>query len=309
MDPDGYAAFLPERYRSAVFEPVHDHWDAPGVRVHLARVPRPQAPARLLILHGAGGHSGALWPLAALAAGAGFEVLAPDLPPYGRTVAADPAAVRYPDWVALVCDLVRAERAADGRPLAVLGASMGGLLGYEVAARTGLIDHVLATCLLDPTDPAARRAAMRRPGPAGPAPALARAAARVAGRVRIPIRWVVDIAAMSRNPALSRRCATDPRGGGVRVPVGFLASWLTFAHTPPERFTAAPVTLVHPALDAWTPPELSVGFVQRIPSRTQVVLLEECGHFPVEEPGLSQLVDTLARVSGELAGSAAPPAP
>ncbi|PRC55032.1 alpha/beta hydrolase, partial [Mycobacterium sp. ITM-2017-0098] len=78
-----------------------------------------------------------LWPAAAVAAGDGVDVLAPDLPLYGDTVEPDPSRVRYDDWVDLLCDLVRAERAADPRPLVLFGASMGGMLAYEVAARTG----------------------------------------------------------------------------------------------------------------------------------------------------------------------------
>ncbi|MPY81187.1 MAG: alpha/beta fold hydrolase [Actinophytocola sp.] len=55
-----------------------------------------------------------------------------------------------------------AERAADDRPLVLFGASMGGMLAYEAAARTR--QAVVATCLLDPRDPGARP-----PGSASPA--------------------------------------------------------------------------------------------------------------------------------------------
>ena len=109
------------------------------------------------------------------------------------------------------------------------------------------------------------------------------------GGVRLPIRWLADMTHMSADPALSRLCAADPRGGGARVPIGFLASWMNFRHTPPERYEAAPVTLVAPAADRWTPPELSLSFLQRISSPTAAVMLDNCGHFPVEEPGLTQL--------------------
>ena len=122
------------------------------------------APLRVLLLHGGGGHSALVWPLGAILANEGFEVLAPDLPQYGRTRVAGPGRVRYQDWVDLICDLVTTETDDDPRPLVVLGASLGGMLAYEVASRTGRVAAVVATCLLDLAgDPDARRAVARTP--------------------------------------------------------------------------------------------------------------------------------------------------
>ncbi|MGV0837208.1 alpha/beta hydrolase [Mycolicibacterium thermoresistibile] len=301
MDHLRYAEFLPTGIRPTA-EPVSTWWAWRGRRVHIARAPQPQASVRLMVLHGGGGYSGALWPAAAYAAGDGVEVLAPDMPLYGDTVESDPASVRYDDWVDLVCDLIRRETDADSRPLVLFGASMGGMLAYEAAARTRRVAHVAVTCLLDPAAPAARRAAARMSWTGAVAPALLRALDPALGGVRVPIRWLVNMQAMSNNPALTRLCAGDPKGGGVHVPLGFLASWMNFDHTRPEAFDAAPVTLVHPAADRWTPAQLSIEFLQRIPSSTEPVLLENCGHFPVEQPGLDQLAATLRTIRDQLAG-------
>jgi alpha-beta hydrolase superfamily lysophospholipase len=253
----------------------------------------PSATVRVIVVHGGGGYSGALWPLATAMAGNDVELMAPDLPLYGDTTVPDPAAVRYDDWVDLLCELVRAERSSDPRPLVLFGASMGGMLAYEVAARERSIAAVVATCLLDVSDPRARAAATRFSWMGRPAPTLLRAVDPVLGRIRLPIRWMADMAHMSADPDLSKLCATDPRGGGVAVPIGFLSSWMNFEHTAPESFDAAPVTLVAPGADEWTPPDLSVRFLQRIQGPTKVVTLENCGHFPIEEPGLTRLRDEL----------------
>ena len=110
--------------------------------------------------------------------------------------------------------------------------------------------------------------------------------------------------AMSKNPDLARLCATDPLGGGSRVPIGWLASFFAYVHTAPEQFTACPVLLTHPADDAWTPAELSQAFLDRIAAPTRSVLLEGCGHFPVEQPGIDQLEDAVRdAVRDVLAGS------
>jgi alpha-beta hydrolase superfamily lysophospholipase len=293
-----YAAFLPDEYTSAMVEPTRTWWQWRDTRVNVARAERPNAAARVMVIHGAGGYGEALWPAAAVAASDGIEVFAADLPLYGYTETPDPSGVRYDDWIDLLCDLVRAERAADPRPLILFGASMGGMLAYEVAERTHDVAAVLATCLIDVSDPAARAAATRFAWMGRPAPALLRAIDPVFGRVRLPIRWTADVMAMSSNPALSRLCATDPRGGGARVPLGFLSSFLNYAHTDPARFDAAPVTLVQPAADRWTPVGVSIRFLQRISAPTKLVMLENCGHFPVEEPGISRLrAEVLATVN------------
>ncbi|MGY0503471.1 alpha/beta hydrolase [Nocardia sp. FBN12] len=304
MEYAEYVRFLPQRYRDEVmFEPESSWFAWHGNRVHVARAGAEDAPVRVLALHGAGGHAGLVWPLLGIGAAEGVSVMAMDLPLYGDTAVADPGAVRYREWVEIVGDFVVSETDSDDRPLVVFGASVGGMLAYEVAARTGRIAHVVATCLPDPADPAMRRA-MVRWAPAGAVPpVLLSGIAAVLGRVRVPIRWLVDMANMSSDPALSRLCATDPRGGGVRVPLGFLVDFLRFRHTPPEEFVAAPVTLVHPAADRWTPPELSVRFLDRISAPTTVTLLDGCGHFPVEEPGVTQLADALRTLLAEVGGS------
>lgn len=304
MDIDRYAAFLPAAHTADMPSPRSSWWAWRDRKVHIAVGPAPDAAARVMVLHGGGGHSGALWPVANAAVRGRAEILAPDLPLYGATREPHPRAVRYDDWIDLLCDLVVAEHRADPRPLILFGASMGGMLAYEVAARTGVPDAVVATCLLDMQDPRARAAATRFASLGRPAPALLRAADPVFGWVRLPIRWLADMTHMSGDPALSRLCASDPRGGGARVPVGFLASWMNYRHTDPGTYTGAPVTLVAPAADTWTPPQLSVEFLRRIPAPTTLVMLDDCGHFPVEEPGLTQLRHAVGTVLTEVAARA-----
>lgn len=294
MDIDRYAAFLPADRRGRIAAPRQTWMDWRGRRVHIARGGDPDtAKARGILVHGGGGYSGALWPLAGLVAGdrdgIGVEILAPDMPLYGYTEEPDPGRVRYADWIDLLCDIIAAERARDDRPIILFGASMGGMMAYEAAHRTGAADAVLATCLLDLTDPAALAAVSRIKIAGALTGPILRAAGSVLGSVRVPIRLLADMSAMSRDPGLSTLCASDPRGGGVSVPLGFLSSWLNYEHTPPERYRGAPVTLVAPAADTWTPPELSVRFLERVAGPTRVELLENCGHYPIEEPGLSRL--------------------
>ena len=79
---------------------------------------------------------------------------------------------------------------------------------------------------------------------------------------------------------------------------------MSFRHTASEDFTAAPVTLVAPTADTWTPPELSIRFLQRVSAPTTLVTLENCGHYPIEEPGLDQLRTAMLTVRDQVAAQA-----
>lgn len=290
-----YANFLPASWRDRVdLEPTSTWWAWRGHEVHVLRRVNLDAPVRVILVHGAGGHSAALWPIASLLPEDQFEITAVDLPLYGKTVSPDPAAVQYQDWVSLLCEFVGDED--DGRPLVLLGASMGGMLAYEVAARTGLSTAVVATSLLDPRD-ARVRAVITRFGPfgilGGP---LARFLPSALARRRMPMSWVAALSKMSRHPGLSQLCTADPCGGGASVPIGFLTSFMTYRHAPPERMTT-PVTLAHPAKDAWTPVEVSTRWLSRIAAPAELIMLRECGHFPIEDPGLTDLVQAVERVA------------
>lgn len=297
-----YTACLPPHWRTrASALPQATWWPWRDMTLHIARAPNPAAPVRMLILHGGGGHSGALWPAAALAADIGYDVLAPDLPGYGQTRVPDPAAVRYPDWVDCVADLLRAETAADPRPLIVVGASMGGLLGYSAIARAGVpsVTHLVATCLLNPADPVTWPALSRWGG--ATSLRLLRPLMRQLGprlsRLRVPLRWLVPMTRIANDPRLSHLCSTDVRGGGGRVALGFLSSFLfSVPEVAPEEFSAVPVTLIHPGDDRWTPASMSLPFFERIAADKTYVELEGAGHFPVEEPGITQMHDTLERL-------------
>ena len=215
------------------------------------------------------------------------EAVAPDLPGFGLTRVAAPSAIRYGDWVATAEALVRAE--LDGRPLYLVGASMGGMLAYDVAGRVPEVAGVVATALLDPRDPAVRRAV-------GRFPALARlptVGMRPLDRVGVPMRFVAPMLTIANDPALAAAVARDPLGGGGSMPVGFLRTFLeSVPAVEPEVFDR-PVVLVQPGADRWTPLAVSQPFFDRVGGPKELVLLENCGHLPVEEPGLTQLEQAL----------------
>lgn len=177
---------------------------------------------------------------------------------------------------------------------------LGGGLAYEAAARTGLAAHVIATRLLDPRERSVRSEITRFGALAIPAPLVTPLVTEGMKRVSVAMDWVAPLERMNRSEGLSRLCAEDRRGGGVRVPLGFLTSFLEFEPTPGAAMKT-PVTLTAPAADTWTPQELSTPWLSEIASPTRNVPLAECGHYPIEEPGVSTLVETLIFIAREVA--------
>ncbi|MGY6501009.1 MAG: alpha/beta hydrolase [Acidimicrobiales bacterium] len=225
-------------------------------------------------------------PLGVLAQHLGAEAHAPDLPGYGHTVVPDRRAVRYEDWVGAVAQLAT-RIAVPGRPLVLVGASMGGRLALDVAHRLGpgVVQTVVATCLLDPRRADAAAVVAKHESMVRLGRPILRGSRWLTDRRLVPIRWLAPIDAIANDPVLAHTCATDPLGAGVSIPLGFLRSWLD--HDPgyePATFAACPVVLAHPGDDRWTPLDVSRSFLDEMTVPTHLVTLEGCGHFPVE-PG------------------------
>jgi pimeloyl-ACP methyl ester carboxylesterase len=61
----------------------------------------------------------------------------------------------------------------------------------------------------------------------------------------------------------------------------------------PEDFRRCPFLLVHPEKDRWTPVGLSRLFFDRLACDKKLVLLENAGHFPIEQPGIGQMEEAV----------------
>lgn len=87
----------------------------------------------------------------------------------------------------------------------------------------------------------------------------------------------------------------DPTSAGAWVSIRFLKSYVTFQPAlEPADFDICPVLLTQPAEDRWTPQHLSEPFlsaIKKVPVKT--VVLENAGHYPLEDPGLQQMADAI----------------
>ena len=77
--------------------------------------------------------------------------------------------------------------------------------------------------------------------------------------------------------------------------LAFLRSYMGYVPAvEPEEFDVCPVLLTQPAADRWTPLHLSEPFLRRITKvPVTTVMLGNAGHYPLEQPGLNELVDAV----------------
>jgi alpha-beta hydrolase superfamily lysophospholipase len=290
-----YQPYLPERLRIAAGEePVEEWLDCDGVDVHLDRYRAPDAAATVVVLHGGGGYSRLLGAVGVASRRAGYEAVVPDLPGFGLT-AVPRRRFTYDLWVRTVGAVVGAERAAaPERPVVLFGASMGGMLAVHAALAGADVAAIAATTLIDPREDDVRRAVGRVPALGPLAARLLSTAPAVTDPLPIPMALTANMRHIANDPAVARIVRRDRRGGGNVVPARFLRSW--FSHRPARAVEelALPVLLVHPAADRWTPAPLSERTLARFAGPTRSVPLDHCGHFPIEEPGITVLERELA---------------
>jgi alpha-beta hydrolase superfamily lysophospholipase len=302
-----YQRFLPERLQlTAGREPAEEWWAWRGADIHLDRYTAPAAPLTVVLLHGAGGYSRLVAPYGVMLHERGYEVVVPDLPGYGLSTA-PPALFDYARWVDCAADLVAAEAQRSGRPVVVFGLSVGGYLAYLAAAQSRQAAGVIATTLADTRLPVVRDQTVRHPWINRVCTPLLPPLAALCGDGRLPIRWFIPMQSVANDPEIGRLASADPLGGGNQVPLRFLHSFLSVRPAiEAEDFDLCPLLFAQPAADRWTTLAASLPVFDRIPGPKELVLLENCGHFPIEEPGLSRLEDAITAFLEKLSHGAPP---
>jgi alpha-beta hydrolase superfamily lysophospholipase len=287
--------FLPDEYQlKPQQEPEEEWWSWGGHRIHLDCYRNASAPLKVILFHGVGTNGRQMSTiLGAPLARAGFETIAIDMPEYGLTEVGRGKPVRYDDWVQAGSDLIDAERARDGRPIVLYGLSAGGMETYHVAAKNRKVQGIVGMTFLDQRiqqvrDETAYNRFMSRVG--GPLAALT-ARTPLAG-LRMPMAVASKMHTLVNDPAALKACMADKTSAGKWVTMSFLASYTDYQPAiEPEDFDICPILLTQPAQDRWTPLHLSQLFLERVKRvPVKVAMLENAGHYPLEQPGLNQMV-------------------
>ncbi|MGS0893342.1 alpha/beta hydrolase [Burkholderia stagnalis] len=291
-------AFLPPDFRwPDNRQPDEEWWRWNGHRLHLDTYRDPRARVKAILFHGVGTNGRQMSMIVGeQLARRGYETIAVDMPEYGMTEVARGALVRYDDWVRAGSDLVDAERARDDRPIVLYGLSAGGMLTYHVAALNGKVDGIVGMTFLDQRlqqvrDETARNRFMSRVG----GPMTHFAAKTPLKSMRIPMSLASRMSALVNDHDALKVWLSDRTSAGNAMTTAFLDSYMTYRPArEPEAFDVCPVLLTQPAADRWTPLHLSEPFLRRIRNvPVKVVMLENAGHYPLEQPGLSQMVTAI----------------
>lgn len=278
-------------------QPQEEWWSWHGHRIHLDTYRNPQATVKVILFHGVGTNGRQMsMILGEPLARRGYETIAIDMPEYGMTEVAKGALVRYDDWVRAGSDLIDAELARDSRPIVLYGLSAGGMLAYHVAATNRKVKGIVGMTFLDQRlqqvrDETARNLFMSRVG----VPMAAIAAKTPLKTLRMPMHIASKMHALVNNDAALEVWLSDRRSAGNAMTMAFLASYAAYQPAlEPEAFDICPILLTQPSADRWTPLHLSepfLGRIKRVPVKT--VMLENAGHYPLEQPGLSQMVEAI----------------
>ncbi|OBZ10251.1 alpha/beta hydrolase [Bacillus sp. FJAT-26390] len=270
--------------------PTEEWWGWRDISIHLDRMPAADAKLKIISIHGAGGNGRLLAPYARLLQNHGYEVVSPDLPPYGLSEAATVKHIDYRLWIDILTALVEHETARDGKPIVLLGSSIGGMLAYNTAAMSKHVKGLIATTFIDTSraevrDQLAPNRFVSRVGKLS-----MDAFPFLADPFRISIKHVSRMHLISNHPELTKLIMNDTRAGGAKIPLRLLRTFLnTEPLIKPEQFDRCPVLLVHPEIDPMTPIQFSEPFYEKLTGDKQCVILEGAGHFPIEQPGLEQL--------------------
>ncbi len=160
----------------------------------------------------------------------------------------------------------------------------------EISNDCSRIDGVIATCLLDWRENVVAKNTAKNQLLGMLAKPFLSITETFAGNIKIPMKWISNMKAITNNEELASFLMKDKKSAGAMVPLIFLYTMLNpIIKVEPESFKDCPVLLVHPGEDRWTNIKLSNLFFDRLACEKKTVVLDGAGHFPIESLGLKQL--------------------
>jgi pimeloyl-ACP methyl ester carboxylesterase len=287
-----YEKELPASFKLSSIFPQEEWFNWRNIAVHIDRLAAPEAPLKLILVHGIGGYGRIV-----LGFGAPFrpdlcEVVSPDLPGYGLTITPTKR-FTFSAWTECLHDFIEAELQHDPRPIILFGLSLGGIVAYHVAC-TANVKGLIATAFIDMTNAKVAAGIARFVRLSSLSLPLVKGAPAFMSGLQLPAQLLSKLYAISNNAELARIVANDPYGGGTSIPLAFLQSIMATPPTiAPEHFKRCPVLLVHPGEDQMTDIAFSKWFFDRLAAAKEMVVLEGAGHWPIEEPGATQMIEAV----------------
>lgn len=286
-----YQKFLPEdlHYDDQRL-PDETYWKWKNFNIHIDHIRQEKSPVKIIILHGAGGNGRVIGFFGNFLSKYRYEYLAPDLIGYGLTENPENINIEYKEWVQCVSDLIDEEYAKDKKDILLFGLSIGGMLAYQVAAKNDKVKGIIVTTLADPRQPEVADDLARNQFFSRVGLPLGSIFSGLTDGLALPVKWLCKMERITNDSAFSKVFEEDPRAGGSLIKLRFLRTFMQYdPDKEPEDFKNCRVLFLQPDKDTWTTLETSQPFFDRIAAPKKLVILENCGHAPYEEPGLTTL--------------------
>lgn len=282
-------------------EPVEEFWEWTDYHVHLDRyVPNENnRNIKLVLVHGGGGNGRLLSPIGVAMRDQGFECVAADMPGFGLTKIGKPNS--YDTWVELVDALVEREVKRDGKKVMLIGISLGGMLSYHAACRNKHIVGLMVSSLADTTQKEVQIQLSKNKLLGTTAYSALKNLKMVTDNIKVPIKATTKMWAMANDQSFVKLLKKDKVGSGSWVYLKFLRTLFEAkGDLEPEKFTQCPLLFFQPTRDFIIPWEISQPFYNRLACEKSVVFLENCGHIPMEQPGIEQLRESAVNFINEI---------
>ena len=284
--------FLPSAYQlNEQTQPQECFWPWRSHQIHIDHYPRPSAAAKIILVHGVGTNGRQMslilgHPLAE----AGYETIALDFPGYGLSQNPDHKAIVYDDWVAVLSDFIAHEQSKDERPIFLFGLSAGGMLCLHSVLQQAQVKGIIGLSFLDQRYISVKKGCMRFSQlSALGLPLLQLCAQTPLKYLRLPMRLVSKMYALSNDPKALQCMLQDRSSAGNAMSLQFLHSYLNYVPQADLAQLQIPVLMAQPELDRWTPLALSLPALQQLSQPYDLVILPQGGHYPTEEAALDEL--------------------
>lgn len=301
-----FQAYFPEEFRiKPGEEPIEEYWKWTDYDVHIDRfIPKDNTRnIKLILVHGGGGNGRLLSPIGKAMQSKGFECIAADMPGFGLTKIGKPNS--YDTWVELVNTLIDKEIAKDGKKVMLIGISLGGMLSYHAACRNKNVVGLMVSSLAE-TSKKEVQMQLSKNELMGKLSYQSLSMFRgLTDNVKIPIKWTTKMWAMANDQSFVKLLKNDKVGSGSWVYLKFFRTLFEAkADIEPEDFTQCPLLFFQPEKDYIIPWEISKPYYDRLACEKNVVFLKNCGHIPLEQPGIEQLREAAVGFINEIDGRA-----
>ncbi|WP_230690692.1 alpha/beta fold hydrolase [Bacillus thuringiensis] len=196
----------------------------------------------------------------------------------------------------LASDYIDYEQQRDDRPIVLYGLSAGGMETYHVAAKNKKVKGIIGMTFLDQKnqqvrDETAKNLFMSRVG----IPMAGVASNIGLENFKMKMSTASKMSALCNNEKVMEIFNRDKTSAANKASMRFLDSYGNYKPAmEPEDFDVCPILLTQPEQDRWTPLHLSTPFLNKIKKvDVKIVMLENGGHYPVEQPALDQMHDAI----------------